>query len=300
MFADTCFGLTSTQAAERLQSEGHNELPQDHRRGFVRQVWDVIREPILLLLIGAGAISFAIADPLDGIMLSAFVFLVIAITVYQERKTELVLHFLRELAAPQALVVRDGMQQRVPGRDIVTGDLIVLTEGSHVPADAVVVSATRLTVAESALTGESVPVRKVPGTVDQVVPAPGGDDSLGVYCGTTVACGHGMAVVIATGARTHLGHIGQALKSFPTERTPLQHEIKRIVSVISAFGLVAAFLIFIFFRLTRGEWLQAGLAGIATAMALLPEEFPVVLSVFMARGAWRMAKHGHIDVPVGA
>ncbi len=290
--ADTALsGLTSEQAARQLAADGPNELPTAKRRNLFREAYDVVRQPMLLLLLGAGLVNFALSEPLDGAVLMAFVVVVIAISIYQEHKTENALAALRDLSSPRALVVRDGVQCRIAGRDVVRGDLLMLSEGDRVPADATVVDCANLAVDESALTGESVPVRKVtsddPGAP---VGRPGGDATPWIFSGTLAVKGHAMAVVAKTGAETELGKIGTALRTIEPERTPLQREIDRLVKVLAVFGLVAALVVVVVYGLTRGDWLSGVLAGIATAMALLPEEFPVVLTVFMALGAWRMSQ----------
>ena len=286
-------GLTSEQAARRLAADGPNELPTAKRRNIFREAWDVIRQPMLLLLLGAGMVNFLLAEPLDGAMLMAFVVVVIAISIYQEHKTERALAALRDLSSPRALVVRDGVQRRVAGRDVVRGDLLLLAEGDRVPADAVLVDCANFSVDESALTGESVPVRKVaiePAALSATMGRAGGDATPWVFSGTLVVKGHGMAVAKETGGGTELGKIGAALRTIEPQRTPLQREIDRLVRVLAVFGVAAAVVVVIVYGLTRGNWLAGLLAGIATAMALLPEEFPVVLTVFMALGAWRMSR----------
>jgi Ca2+-transporting ATPase len=286
-------GLTSQEAAQRLVSEGPNELPTARRRNLAQQAWDVVREPMLLLLLGAGTINFALSEPLDGIILMTFVVVVIAISIYQEHKTENALAALRDLSSPRALVVRDGRQVRIAGRDVVRGDVVLIAEGDRVPADAALVDAVNLSVDESALTGESVPVRKAPAATDDATAGmgrPGGDATPWVFSGTLVVKGHGIACVKETGTGTELGRIGTALRTIEPERTPLQREIGRLVRVIAGVSLAAAAVVVIVYGLTRGNWLQGLLAGIATAMAMLPEEFPVVLTVFLALGAWRMSQ----------
>jgi Ca2+-transporting ATPase len=153
-------GLTAQQATERLAAEGPNELPTAKKRDLLQQAWDVVRQPMLLLLLGAGTVNFLLSEPLDGVLLMASVVVVIAISVYQEHKTENALAALRDLSSPRALVVRDGQQLRIAGRDVVRGDVVLLAEGDRVPADATLVDCVNLSVDESALTGESVPVRK--------------------------------------------------------------------------------------------------------------------------------------------
>jgi P-type Ca2+ transporter type 2C len=285
-------GLTATEAAARLAADGPNELPIAQKRTLPQQAWAVLREPMLLLLVAAGTVNFLLAEPLDGILLMASVAVVIGISLYQERKTENALAALRDLSSPRALVLRGGDRTRIAGREVVRGDVALLSEGDRVPADAVLVESVNLSVDESALTGESVPVRKNAVPVEQVTAAgtPGGDATPWVFSGTLVVKGHGIAVVTATGAATELGRIGTALRTIEVERTPLQREIGRLVRVVGGAGLVAVLLVVIVYGATRGNWLEGLLAGIAAAMSMLPEEFPVVLTVFLALGAWRMSQ----------
>jgi len=286
-------GLSAQEAARRLGEAGPNELPTAKPRNLVKQAWDVVREPMLLLLVGAGTVNFLIAEPLDGILLMVSVVVVIGVSIYQAHKTESALAALRDLSSPRALVVRDRVQVRIPGRDVVTGDVVVLGEGDRVPADAVLVDAVNCSVDESALTGESVPVRKTaaaPGAVSGMGP-PGGDATPWVFSGTLVVKGRGIAVVQGTGAATELGRIGTALRTIEPALTPLQREVHRLVRFVFVIGVLAAGAVVVVYGATRGDWLEGLLAGIATAMAMLPEEFPVVLTLFLALGAWRMSQH---------
>ncbi|MEI6403947.1 MAG: cation-transporting P-type ATPase, partial [Actinomycetota bacterium] len=287
-------GLSSAEVARRLACDGPNELPTAAPRNLLRQAFDVLRQPMLLLLLGAGSVNFLLSEPLDGAILLSFVLVVIGISIYQEHKTENALAALRDLSSPRALVVRDGQQQRIAGRDVVRGDVLLLAEGDRVPADAVLAESANISVDESALTGEAVPVRKAPHPAESgatvAMGPPGGDATPWMFSGTLVVKGHGIAVVQATGAGTELGRIGTALRTIETERTPLQGEIDRLVRVVAAVGLTGAALVVVVYGLARGGWLEGFLAGIATAMAMLPEEFPVVLTVFLALGAWRMSQ----------
>src|SRR5689334_4517103 len=200
-------GLTSEEAERRLAADGPNELPGTRPRNLARQVTDVLREPMLVLLVVAGTVNFLLAEPLDGVILMLFVVVVVVISTYQEHKTEGALAALRDLSSPRALVVRDGRQARIGGRDVVRGDVLLLSEGDRVPADAVLVECVNFSVDESVLTGESVPVRKAevaPGTdMAALGPArPGGDATPWVFSGTLVVKGHGIALVRQTGAGT--------------------------------------------------------------------------------------------------
>ena len=284
-------GLTTQEAQRRLDDDGPNELASAKPRNLWQQSRDVLREPMLLLLLGAAAINFLLSEPLDGAILGSFVTVVIGISIYQERKTETALGALRELSAPRALVLREGAQQRIAGRDVVRGDVLLLVEGDRVPADATLIRSANFAVDESTLTGESVPVQKH-ATDDSAATMgrPGGDGTPWVFSGTLVVKGHGVAIVQATAGDTELGRIGTALRDIDIERSPLQREVDRLVRVVAIAGIVAASTVVVVYGMTRGDWMQGALAGIAAAMSMLPEEFPVVLTIFMAMGAWRMSQ----------
>jgi Ca2+-transporting ATPase len=293
-------GLSSAKAVVRLNKEGANELPASGTRHLGRIALDVLREPMLLLLSSAGGIYLLLGDINDAMLLMGFVCVVLGITIYQEFKTERVLDALRDLTSPRALVIRDGKTQRIAGREVVRGDVLILSEGDRIPADGILIECTNFTVDESLLSGESVAVRKVPGHAHQdtdtaelniLLEPPGGDDHPWIYSGTLVVQGHGMARALATGARSELGKIGKALYELDTEATPLQLEIKRLVRWLAVIGISICLLLIAIYGLTRNDWLHGMLTGITLAMSILPEEYPVVLTVFLAMGAWRISKH---------
>ncbi|HKS72442.1 MAG TPA: HAD-IC family P-type ATPase [Terriglobales bacterium] len=283
-------GLREAEAAARLQSDGPNELPTAKPRTVLTTAWEVVREPMILLLVGAGTIYLFLGELRDSVVLLVSIFVVIGISLYQERKTERALEALRDLSSPRALVIRDGQQRRIAGREVVRGDLVVLSEGDRVPADGVVLSAGNLSIDESLLTGESVPVRKTAWDGHTEMQRPGGDDLPFVFSGTMVVQGQGFAEIRATGSRTELGKIGKALQTVSPEQTRLQAEVGRLAGILATVGLSLCFLIVVGYRLTRGSWIDGFLAGITTAMSLLPEEFPVVLTIFLALGAWRISQ----------
>ena len=283
-------GLTEQEAAARLRQEGYNELPSSKQRGIFAIAAGVMREPMFLLLVACGAIYFVLGDVREALMLLGFVFVVIGITLYQERKTERALEALRDLSSPRALVIRGGRQMRIPGREVVRGDCVVLNEGDRVPADAAVLSCLNLSVDESLLTGESVPVRKTGCVEVPPLARPGGEDLPFVYSGTLVVKGQGIATVLATGSGTEIGKIGKALQSVELEKTPLQTETATIVRNLAFVGALLCAFVIVVFGMTRGDWLNGFLTGITLAMALLPEEFPVVLTIFLALGAWRISQ----------
>jgi Ca2+-transporting ATPase len=283
-------GLSESEAAERLKDEGYNELPSTKHRSFFAIAFEVVREPMFLLLIGGGIIYLMLGDVREAAMLLGFVFVVMGITLYQERKTERALEALRDLSSPRALVVRDGTQKRIPGREVVRGDIIIVSEGDRVPADAVLNSSVNLSVDESLLTGESVPVRKTHTAGPAEMCRPGGDDLPCLYSGTLAVQGIGIAKVAATGSDTELGKIGKALQSIEPEETLLQRETGALVRKLALVGLSLCLVVVVVYGLTRHDWLKGLLAGITLAMAMLPEEFPVVLTIFLALGAWRISK----------
>ena len=277
----------------RLERDGPNELPRAGQRTMLHIIADVLREPMLAMLLAAGVAYLMLGDRSEAIILMLFAGFSIAVTVVQESRTENVLEALRDLSAPRALVIRDGKAVRIPGREVVTGDLLVMEQGDRVAADAILVEARNFQADESLLTGESVPVRKRAGLEgDPDTSEPGGDDHPHIYSGTLVSQGSGVARVVATGTASRIGAIGRSLAALETEAPRLQGETGRIVRICAIGGGAIALLVVVLYGMTRGNWLEAVLAGIAIGMSLLPEEFPVVLTIFLAMGAWRIAQAG--------
>ena len=283
-------GLSEKEVVERLENEGYNELPTSKRRGMLTIAFEVIREPMFLLLIAGGAVYLTLGDVQEALLLCSFVFVIMGITFYQERRTENALEALRDLSSPRALVIRDGEQKRIAGRAVVRGDIIVVAEGDRVPADAILLSATNVMVDESLLTGESVPVRKISQVGVVGMGRPGGEDLPFVFSGTLIVAGKGIAQVQAIGADTEIGKIGKALHALEPERTPLQKKTGVLVRNLAMIALSLFVVVVVVYGLTRGSWLDGLLAGITLAMATIPEEIPVVLVVFLALGAWRISK----------
>jgi Ca2+-transporting ATPase len=284
-------GLSESEAQARLANEGYNELPRGVGRTPFRIALEVLREPMLALLVAGGVVYLALGDLREALILLTFATVSILITIVQETRTERVLDALRDLTSPRALVIRDGERKRIAGREVVRGDLVVLSEGDRVPADGVLVEARDLQSDESLLTGESVPVRKVAhsGTAD--TPArPGGDDIPQVFSGALIVRGTGLAEVTATGVRSEIGRIGQSLSTLEFEAPRLQRQTRRLVRTFALFGAAVSVIAVVLYGLYRGSWLNAILAGIALGMSMMPEEFPVVLTVFMAVGAWRISR----------
>ena len=309
-------GLSAAEAARRLATEGPNLLPGSAPKSTLAIVRDVVTEPMFLMLLAAGSIYLALGDRGEALFLLGFVFVVIGITLAQERKTQRALESLRDLSAPRALVIRDGQEQRIAGREVVRGDLLVLHEGDRIAADALLIEG-QLEVDESLLTGEAVPVVKLPLAQDsqnaqasasagapatragppQARPAPSGDSaahevaSVGaIYASTVVTRGVAVAQVCATAAHTAVGRIGADLAATVEPPSALQQGSRRLVRNLGIGALVLALA-----QVLLGWWwnsrplLESLLSGIALAMAILPEEIPVILTVFLALGAWRIS-----------
>jgi len=283
-------GNTQKEVAEKLLNEGYNELPSSKPKDVFQIALGVVKEPMFILLVACGSLYLLLGDIQEGLMLLSFVFVVMGIEFYQEKKTEKALDALKDLASPRALVIRDGETIRIAGREVVTGDLVILQEGDRVPADAIVLNCVNLSADESLLTGEPVPVRKREWVEGDTTFTPGGDDLPVVYSGSMIIQGNGMVKVTATALNTEIGKIGKALESVKEEPTKLKSEMGILVKRLAIIGVILCALVVVIYTLTRGDLLQGFLAGITLAMAMLPEEFPVVLTIFLALGAWRMSK----------
>ncbi|MDZ5456789.1 cation-translocating P-type ATPase [Azohydromonas lata] len=269
-------GLALAEAAERLRRDGPNELGATQRRGLAGIVGEVVREPMFLLLLGAGGIYAVMGDMREAVVLLGFVVIIMAVTVLQERRTDRALDALRDLSSPRALALRGGKAVRIPGREVVKGDVLLLAEGDRIPADGVLLQVHELAADESLLTGESEPVPK----------RAAGER---VFAGTLVVSGQGGMRVEATGSHTELGRIGASLQDIGLQASPLREEVARLTRRLLAVGLALCALLVALFWLLRGDALQALLAGITLAMGVLPQEFPVIMIVFLALAARRLA-----------
>ena len=285
-------GLSQQEAAHRLAVDGPNSLPQAGARPIWKIVAEVMREPMLVLLLAGGVAYLLLGDLVEALILLVFASFSVVVTIVQESRTEHVLEALRDLSAPRALVIRDGEQMRVAGCEVVHGDIMVLEQGDRIAADAVLLEANDLQTDESLLTGEALPVGKRAITDDEDITAlrPGGEGQPLVYSGSMATRGNGIACVTATGVATQIGRIGKSLATLDTEVPRLRLETARIVRLCAAGGLLIALLVLLLYGMTQGDWLDAVLAGISISMAMLPEEFPVVLTIFLAVGAWRISK----------
>ena len=269
-------GLSHQDAANRLAAEGPNELGTDQRRTLFAIAGEVVREPMFLLLLGAGAIYLALGDAREALILLGFVVIIMVVTILQERRTESALEALRDLSSPRALVIRDGVPTRIAGREVVREDIAILVEGDRVPADGTVLQAHELAADESLLTGESEAVVKFA-------------DRNQVFAGTLVVRGQGLVRITAVGGQTELGRIGKSLQSIAIESSPLRDEIGLLTKRLALIGIGLCLTLALLYWMLRGGWLDGLLAGITLAMGILPQEFPVIMIVFLALGARRIA-----------
>ncbi|HJV40735.1 cation-translocating P-type ATPase [Caulobacter sp.] len=278
-------GLSQEEAAARLREAGPNEIPSEGARGFWRIAAETMREPMFLLLIGAALLYLVLGDLGEGLFLLGGAAASVGLVILQEARSERALAALRELAQPTARVIRDGVEQRIQARELAPGDILLIGEGERLPADGVLVAGEVLSVDESALTGESAPVARQPArTLD------GGAESA-LFSGTMVVRGQGLVLVEQTGASSALGKIGASLADIEQEQTPLQKTAGRLIGLLGGLALAFCALVVVAYGVLRGDWIQGILSGITVAISLIPEEFPMILAVFLALGAWRLATH---------
>lgn len=277
-------GLSAAEAAARQRQYGYNELPDKNKKNILKIIYGLATEPMIFLLLATVSIYFILGDKNEAFLLLLSFFGIIAIELYQETKTEKSLEALRNLSSPICDVIRGGKKLTIPGRELVVGDIIILSEGSRVPADAKLISAENLNIDESLLTGESVAVNKHIRNIKDF-------RTNSVFSGTLVVKGHGIAEVTSIGQSTEIGKIGVSLKGIETEKTLLQKEVNKVIKFIASLAITASLLLVLIFWIGRGDFLQGMLAGLTLAIAILPEEFPIVLTIFLTLGAWRLAKN---------
>jgi Ca2+-transporting ATPase len=282
-------GLTRGEAARRLEADGPNDLPRAPQRTTWRIAIEVASEPMFQLLAAAVAIYLVLGDVSEASVLFAMLGVIVATELVQERRTEKVLEALHDMTSPRALVWRDGRRERIAGVDVVLGDLIELSEGDRVPADARLLRSNDLLIDESLLSGESLPVAKRAAS-GQDAGSSAADPSI-VYAGTMVVAGQGLAEIVATGARSEIGRIGKVLGAIEAEPTPLHRQTRQLVRWFSVLGLAVSLVVAALYVWTHDDWLGGALAGITMAMSMLPQEFLLILTVFMAMGAWRLSQH---------
>ncbi|MEJ5990150.1 HAD-IC family P-type ATPase [Ramlibacter sp. PS3R-8] len=283
-------GLTTAEAQARLRRFGPNASADAEDHGIRRVLAGIAAEPMFLLLLAAAGVYLVIGNLGEGLLLACFAVLSVGLVLLQQYRGERALQALNALAVRHVRVLRDGGIHRVASVEVVPGDVMLLAEGERIAADAVLREANALQVDESLLTGESLPVRKRADTPAQPAPIPGGDDSPHVFAGTLVVGGHGVAEVTQTGGGTQMGRIGASLAGIDTQSTPLQVQLGRLVRQFGWVALALSALLVLWHGVVRQDWLQGLLSALAFAMAMLPEEIPMVLTIFIGLAAWRMAR----------
>lgn len=285
-------GLTEQEAASRLAQFGPNLVRQPRSRTLVRIVADTLREPMFLLLLGAAALYLFVGDLAEGLFMSGGAILALGLVIFQEARSERALSALNALAEPRARVIRSGKTLWIAARELVPGDLVFVTEGARVPADATLVEGDALEVDESALTGESAAVAKRPDAkTAAALSAPGEELSSSLFAATVVVRGQGLARVVRTGASTEVGRIGVELRSISQEPTLVQRDVRTLIGRIGILAIVFCAVVAIAYGVFRHDWFSGAVSGLTLAISLIPEEFPMVLTIFMGLGALRLAKH---------
>lgn len=269
-------GLSHHEVKKLQDQFGFNELPIQDRKTFFQTLIQIITEPMFSLLLLAAFVYLLLGSLEDALLLTVFIGLSIGITTFQERKSEKAIEALKDLSSPRALVIREGKTIRISGREVVVGDTLILEEGDRIAADAQLVSCHDLLVDESLLTGESEPVEK---NIDQVI-----------FSGSMAIRGSGEAIVLKIGLQTEIGKIGKSLDQIVNSESPLQVDIRSLIKKFAIFGVSLSLIVFLIHGLIYQNWLEGALSGISLTMALLPEEFTVILTVFMALGVWRISK----------
>jgi Ca2+-transporting ATPase len=287
-------GLSEAEAAARLVQFGPNLLRERKTRGLIEIARRTLREPMFLLLLAAAALYLLLGDLGEGLFLTVGALLSLGLVIFQELRSERALAALNALAEPLARVIREGAQRTIPAAELVPGDLVVVGEGGRLPADGTLASGDALSVDESSLTGESVPTSKRPlacGEAEAADPQPGEPVGPYLFGATLIVSGQAVMRVTRTGPGTRVGRIGTALSTIVEEPSLLQRDIRRLITRLGILALSFCLIVAAAYGWLRGDWFQGALAGITLAISLIPEEFPMVLAVFMALGAWRLAKH---------
>ncbi|MEW6434739.1 MAG: HAD-IC family P-type ATPase [Myxococcota bacterium] len=281
-------GLTSAEAAQRLAEHGPNELEAKERVTWWKLLLEQFRNVLIIILLLATGLSVALGHGLESLVIAVIVLFAVLLGFVQEFRAEKAIESLRRLAAPQATVVREGEEVKVPARELVPGDVIVLHAGDKVPADARLLESVNLKADEAPLTGESVAVEKQEQALDGELGV--GDRKDMVHAGTVVTYGRGRAVVVATGMQTEFGRIAELLSTVETGKTPLQKNLDRVGRVLAKVALVTVGGI-VALGLVRGQpFVEMLVFGIALAVAVVPEALPAVVTISLALGVQRMVK----------
>lgn len=285
-------GLTNDEVKKLQSKYGFNEFVKNEKPNPIKKFLGVFKEPMFLLLVGTAILYLILKDVRDAAIMLVFVGFVASITFIQEWKTEKTLSALKELTSPQVMVLREGQRKKIKSAELVPGDIVFLSEGERMPADCLVLEASNFSVDESVLTGESEHVFKVPSDLVKEDINKGDDywrrDML--YAGTLSVFGKCTAKVVSTGFNTEYGKISKAISETKDELTPLQRKTHNLVKNLAIAGFFLCLIVIGLSYFYNHDLIKSILSGITLAMAIIPEEFPVVLTVFLSLGAFRLAK----------
>jgi Ca2+-transporting ATPase len=287
-FVNDYSGLSSQEVIKLLQEYGKNELVPEKKNSFCRKALEIIKEPMFLLLFGAALLYFILGEPKDGAIMICFVAFMIGINVFQEWRTDRTLQALKDLSSPKVRVIRNGVIEKIDSKELAVGDLMLLEEGEKISADGRIIEMFDLGMDESTLTGESDVAWKKINLSAEDEDAHWRRDHC--YAGTAVTQGSAIVKVTATGLKTEYGKIGQDILSAPQQPTPLEKQTRYLIKVCSLIGLLLFVLVALATYAHTDSLISSILSGITLAMAMIPEEFPVILTVFLAMGAWRLAR----------
>lgn len=286
-------GLSDSEASRRLVQLGPNIIGTQQRRSLGRIVRETLREPMFMLLVAGATLYLMFGDLAEGVFLAIGAMLSLGLVIIQEARSEHALEALNSLAEPRAHVLRGGTARIIPALEVVPGDILIVSEGSRIPADGVLIEGNALEIDESTLTGESAACTKLPGLpastrANDLVP--GDRTSSNLFASTLVLRGQGLAEVTATGAATRVGRIGTALGKIEERPTLVQRDVRKLIGRFGAFALIFSTIVAVVYGVAHNDWFRGALSGLTLAIALIPEELPMVLAIFMALGAWRLAK----------
>ncbi|MBK6773981.1 MAG: cation-translocating P-type ATPase [Ignavibacteria bacterium] len=274
-------GLTDSEVIASRIKYGQNILENKTRRKSLEIFFDIIKEPMMILLMAACSIYFILGDITEGIIMLFAIFAVAGISIIQEVRSENAISELKKLSEPLTNVIRNNVVVSIPSHELVVNDIMIIEEGQKISADGEIVLSNDLTIDESILTGESFPVSK-----DQ--------ENNKTFSGTNVTAGWGYVEIKSTGMNTEIGKLGKSLELIKKERTPLQLQIDRFVKLMAVAGVIAFMIVWILNYMDSGNVLHSLMHGLTLAMAILPEEIPVALSTFMALGAYHLIKNNII------
>ncbi|MBD3375884.1 HAD-IC family P-type ATPase [candidate division KSB1 bacterium] len=285
-------GLTSESVQKRLEKYGPNELEAESGPSLWKLILKQLRSPLIYILLGATALSLAMQHYTDAGVIFFIVIFNTVLGIIQEYRAEKALSALYELTAPHARVIREDKEHEIEARDVVPGDVVILKTGSRVPADARLIESEELQIDESALTGESDPAQKEPGSVEKDTPL--ADQHNMVFMSTAVTNGWGKAIVVSTGMDSQMGEIAGQVRETKREETPLQKRLAGLAKILGISGIGLGVVLFGLGLLRGHDIVQMALFSVALAVSAIPEGLPAVISVTLALGVKRMTKRGSI------